>query len=25
LTLDHLFDRQNLSRIGTELVDQTLA
>jgi tetratricopeptide (TPR) repeat protein len=25
LTLDHLFDRQNLLRIGTELIDQTLA
>ncbi len=25
LTLDHLFDRQNLLRIGTELIDETLA
>ena len=25
LTLDHLFDRENLLRIGTELIDETLA
>lgn len=25
LTLDHLFDRKNLLRIGTELIDETLA
>ena len=25
LTLDHLFDRQNLLRIGTEFIDETLA
>ena len=25
LTLDHLFDRQNLLRVGTELIDETLA